>query len=108
MREKINDAILFAYYGGLLNSHQREIMRLYYDCDMSLAEIGEETGITRQGVRDVLVRSTAKLDECERKLGLVDRIKNIVARMEKTIEEGGFSEEQKKELNKLVNEIKEI
>ncbi len=108
MREKINDAILFAYYGGLLNSHQREIMRLYYDCDMSLAEIGEETGITRQGVRDVLVRSTAKLDECESKLGLVDRIKNIVARMEKTIEEGGFSEEQKKELNKLVNEIKEI
>ena len=75
---------------------------------MSLAEIGEETGITRQGVRDVLVRSTAKLDECESKLGLVDRIKNIVARMEKTIEEGGFSEEQKKELNKLVNEIKEI
>lgn len=47
MRDKINDAILFAYYGGLLNPHQREIMRLYYDCDMSLAEIGEETGITR-------------------------------------------------------------
>lgn len=108
MRDKINDAILFAYYGGLLNPHQREIMRLYYDCDMSLAEIGEETSITRQGVRDVIVRSTAKLDECENKLGLVGRIKDIVARMERTIEEGGFGEEQKAELNKLVNEIKEI
>jgi len=108
MRDKISDGILFTYYGGLLNEHQREIMRLYYDCDMSLAEISVFTRITRQGVRDVIVRSSAKLAECEEKLGFVERIRKITVSMEETVRRGDFSEEQRAELDEILNAIKEI
>ena len=108
MRDKISDGILFAYYGGLLNGHQREIMRLYYDCDMSLGEIAEVTGITRQGVRDVLVRSAAKLEECEEKLGFVERIRKITVRMEESTKCGDYNENQRAELDGILNAIKEI
>lgn len=108
MRDKIGDGLLFAYYGGLLNEHQREIMRLYCECDMSLAEISDETGITRQGVRDVIVRSTEKLKECEEKLGLVVKIKNLVASLEEIMKNSSFTESDKEKINGLLKDIEEI
>ena len=108
MKDKIYDGILYAYYGGLLNEHQHEVMRLYYDCDMSLSEISEISGITRQGVRDIIVRSLKKLSDYERKLGLVSKIKRIIVSIENFIENGNCSNEQHSALIKIVNDIKEI
>ena len=44
-------------YGGLLTGRQREILDLYYNDDLSLSEVSEECGITRQGVREALKKS---------------------------------------------------
>lgn len=100
-------SVLNDYYGGLLNDHQSEIMRLYYDFDMSLAEIADETGITRQGVREVLIRSAKRLEEYEQKLGLVEKVKGVAESLEAIIE--STDEGQHKEnLKNLLKSIKEI
>ena len=49
-------AMLFDFYGDVLTPRQKEFYDLYYNEDLSLAEIAENNGITRQGVRDVIVR----------------------------------------------------
>lgn len=65
--------MLFDFYGDLLTERQKEFFDLYYNEDLSLAEIAENAGITRQGVRDVLVRSEAILSDLEEKTGIVAR-----------------------------------
>lgn len=61
---------LIDIYGALLTDRKRDIMELYYNDDYSLAEIAENTGISRQGVRDAIKKSEAELFEFEEKLGL--------------------------------------
>ena len=62
--------LLFDFYGDLLTDRQKEFYDLYHNEDLSLAEIAENAGITRQGVRDVLVRAENTL---EAKTGIVRR-----------------------------------
>ena len=66
-------AMLFDFYGDVLTDRQKEFYDLYYNEDLSLAEIAENYGITRQGVRDVIVRAEAYLTEIEDKTGLIRR-----------------------------------
>lgn len=66
-------AMLYDFYGDLLTDRQKEFYDLYYNEDLSLAEIAENYGITRQGVRDVIVRAEAYLSEIEDKTGLIRR-----------------------------------
>lgn len=65
--------ILFDFYGDILTEKQRELFDLYYNEDLSLAEIAEHLGITRQGVRDSIVRSEEILRKFEDKLGLAEK-----------------------------------
>jgi len=58
-------------YGSLLTPRQRRTMQLYYLDDLSLGEIGQRQGVTRQAVRDSLHRSIGELRRFERHLGLV-------------------------------------
>ena len=62
---------LFDTYGGLLTEHQRELCELYYMYDLSLTEIAEQKGISKQSVSDTLAKSRALLDEYEEKLHIV-------------------------------------
>ena len=55
--------MLFDFYGELLTERQKEFFDLYYNEDLSLAEIAENAGISRQGVRDVIVRAEAAMQE---------------------------------------------
>ncbi len=71
MEESLKLAMLFDLYSGLLTIKQREIFELYHNDDLSLAEIAENLGISRQGVRDALVRSEAILNETETALGFL-------------------------------------
>ena len=64
-------SLLFDFYGETLTEKQRELFDLYYNEDLSLAEIAEHAGITRQGVRDSIKRAEHALREMEEKLGLV-------------------------------------
>ena len=66
-------AMLFDFYGDVLTDRQKEFYDLYYNEDLSLGEIAENYGITRQGVRDVIVRAEAVLTELEDKTGLSKR-----------------------------------
>ena len=65
--------LLYDYYGDLLTERQRECFELRYDQDLSLGEIGQELGISRQGVHDNLVRTEALLQNMENKTGCVRR-----------------------------------
>lgn len=66
-------AMLFDFYGDLLTDRQKEFYDLYYNEDLSLAEIAENYGISRQGVRDVIVRAEAAMTEIEDKTHLIRR-----------------------------------
>ena len=65
--------MLLDFYGELLTPKQRDTVALRYNDDLSLAEIAEEMGITRQGARDLLVRAESTLMETEEKTGIVRR-----------------------------------
>ena len=65
--------LLYDYYGDLLTDRQKECFELRYNQDLSLGEIGQELGISRQGVHDNLVRTEALLRNMELKTGCVRR-----------------------------------
>ena len=65
--------LLYDYYGDLLTDRQKECFEMRYYQDLSLGEIGEELGISRQGVHDNLIRTEALLRNMEAKTGCVGR-----------------------------------
>lgn len=65
--------LLYDYYGDLLTKRQKECFELRYNQDLSLGEIGQELGISRQGVFDNLSRTEALLKNMEEKTGCVQR-----------------------------------
>ena len=66
-------ALLLDFYGEMLTEKQREVIDLYYNQDLSLAEIAEIAHITRQGVRDSIKRGETMLFEFEERLHLAER-----------------------------------
>lgn len=66
-------SFLLDFYGSMLTEKQREVIEFYYNDDLSLAEIAENEGITRQGVRDAIKRAEAQLLEMEECLGFAKR-----------------------------------
>ena len=77
MSKNLNMSLLLDFYGEVLSEPQREAMDLFYNGDLSLSEIAEITGITRQGVRDRLVKSEQIIVGLEEKLGLAGRFGNV-------------------------------
>lgn len=65
---------LFDLYGGLLTERQREFFDLHYMRDLSLAEISEQYGVSRQSVHDTLMRAESCLESAEASLHLLERI----------------------------------
>ncbi len=77
MEKNIEVSLLFDFYGELLKPSVKSAVDLYYNDDLSLAEIAGETGITRQGVRDSIKRGELALFEFEEKLGLFKRFSEL-------------------------------
>ena len=75
-------AMLFDFYGDVLTDRQKEFYDLYYNEDLSLGEIAENYNITRQGVRDVIVRAEATLTELEDKTGIIKRFHSMRKQLE--------------------------
>lgn len=73
MAKNLDIAVLLDFYGEMLTVKQRSFLEYYYNDDLSLSEIAENEGITRQGVRDTIKRAEAQLAELEGRLGLADR-----------------------------------
>lgn len=73
MDKTVRMTMLFDFFGNLLTDKQREYFDLYYNENLSLSEIAENDGISRQGVRDTIVRAEAILESTEEKTGIMKR-----------------------------------
>ena len=81
IEERVQIAILSKYYGKLLTDRQQSIIEMYVDNNLSLAEVSEELGISRQAVKDSLDNSMQILKQTEEKLKFIQRddtIKQII------------------------------
>ena len=79
MEKSVHVSMLLEIYGKLITEKQRDIIDLYYNDNLSLSEIAEELGITRQGVHKNLVDAENKLFDYEEKLTV---LKNTLERQE--------------------------
>lgn len=77
--EKIPFIRLWDVYRGLLTPTQQEICDLYFNLDLTLSEIADEKGITRQGVSECLKTCKKQLEEYEEKLGFSSRLSRLSA-----------------------------
>ncbi|MBQ9606275.1 MAG: DNA-binding protein [Lachnospiraceae bacterium] len=78
MEKLIERGLLFDYYGGLLSEKNKRIYEAAVD-DMSLSEIADESGISRQAVSEALRRTDDKLKRYEKELGLIERAGKLEA-----------------------------
>lgn len=83
MERKAAQAFLYDFYGELLNERQQKIYEDFVFDDLSLGEIAEEEGISRQGVHDMVRRCTKTLEGYEAKLHLVQKFLDTKARVAK-------------------------
>ncbi len=73
---------LLDFYGEVLTPKQREMLNQYYNDDLSLSEIGENFGITRQGARDAIKHGETALKELEAKVGFAARYRRVQEKLE--------------------------
>ena len=76
-------SLLLDFYGDMLTDKQKDIIDLYYNDDLSLAEIAQDCDITRQGVRDCIKRGEQQLINFEEKLQLAKKFSVIQSNLEK-------------------------
>lgn len=68
---------LLDFYGDFLTVNQRQVLALYYNEDLSLSEIADNQGITRQGVRDAIKKAELQLLDMEEKLNLYRKFTSL-------------------------------
>ena len=86
----VERTMLFDFFGDLLTEKQKQYYDLHYNADLSLAEIAEQEGISRQGVWDIIRRAEATLRKAEERTGLVRRFRELqesVSALEKSVNE---------------------
>lgn len=83
MNNLLEQALLYDFYGELLTDHQKEIYEQFVLEDLSLSEIAEAAGISRQGVHDLIKRCNKILEGYEAKLHLVERFLSVKEKVEK-------------------------
>lgn len=107
MAKDLNVTILLDVYGQLLTEKQRDAVDMYYNEDLSLAEIADEIEISRQGVLASIKQGEKHLAEFEEALGVAKRFRSIsdkLAAIDKIIDKADF--EKKDEAKKLLADIK--
>ena len=77
LAKKVELAWLAAFYGGMLTEKQRRVLSMHCEEDLSLAEIADAEGISRQGVHDIIARSARRLYDMEAKLGVAARFRQM-------------------------------
>ena len=96
---------LLDFYGELLSERKRSVMDMYYNEDLSLAEISAEIGITRQGTRDIIKKTEEELFFFEEKLGLAKKLRDaslIISELENLASEQELSQPFKSKLSELI------
>ena len=85
MSKDLSIAMLYDFYGDLLTPKQAQAIDLYYNEDLSLAEIAEPLEISRQRERDAIKRREKTLLTMEERLGLVNRFMDLEEKMQEAI-----------------------
>lgn len=102
-------ACLLDFYGEVLSERKQSVLSLYYNEDLSLAEIAEEIGISRQGVRDLIKKAEEELLFLEEKLGLEKKLNEALSQSDKIfklIEKENASDALVTEMQALVQILK--
>ena len=106
MERFVEQTLLYDFYGELLTEHQQNVYEDVVLNDYSLSEVAQDQGISRQGVHDLVKRSTRILEEYEEKLHLVEK---CVAVREKVHEIHGLTQHyEEKDLNQVMNRIETL
>ena len=79
-------SFLLDFYGEILSERRRTVLEYYYNDDLSLSEIAQDIGISRQGVRDLIKKAEEELHFYEEKLGLAERFRNTQQCAERLLE----------------------
>ncbi len=109
LEKKVWLGYLLGHYGGLLTNRQRELMALHEDDDLSLSEIAQQEGISRQGVHDALRRAQQQLEQWEEQLGLAGRtLSSLDALNRLEIEIGALPENRQAVLMREVQALRQI
>ncbi len=118
VEKNVQVSLLFAFYKNMLTERQIECVDLYYNEDLSLSEISEHLDITRQGVRDNIMRAEKSMRDMESRLGLVkkflgikqrlERIDDIIREIEKSPNVRFLSDDIKHKINEILITIGEI
>lgn len=112
MIDKITEAsLLYDFYGQLLTKRKQQVMELYHEENLSLAEIAEEFGISRAAVHDSLKSAEKALAEYEKKLGLVEKFMDTgraIARIDDMIDSLAERYADNSELVMHLEEIKSV
>ena len=104
MEKIVQQGILYDFYGDLLTDHQREIYEDAVYNDMSLSELADNYGISRQGVRDLIKKAEDELLFLEEKLGLAKKMRALRSHADNMVNIANTEEIP----HSLRNEIKEI
>ena len=103
--EIVNLSVLYDFYGELLNDRKKQIFEDYYLNDLSLSEIAEGLKISRQGVHDIVKRTSRELIDYETKLSLVkkfgevkQKVSDIKAYCDEVARSGNLAKIQKIEM----------
>ena len=100
----LKKAYLLDVYGDVLSNRKQEVLDMYYNEDLSLAEIAEQIGISRQGVRDMIKKGEEELLFLEEKLHLAERLTKLRDHSEALLDMA-----RKADLpQSIINEINEI
>ena len=101
--------LLLDFYGETLSERKRTVMNLYYNEDYSLAEIADEIGISRQGVRELIKKAETELSELEIKLGLAEKfakLQSLAKSVEVRLDGADIPSELKDAITKLIDAAK--
>ena len=85
LSRKVDLAFLSAFYGGLLTDKQRQVLSLHCEEELSLGEIAEEVGISRQAVHETIARAAARLNGMEASLGVAARFRRMEAGLQSAL-----------------------
>ncbi len=102
LEEVVELSLLYDFYGELLSDNAKRVFEGYVLEDMSLSELSEETGISRQGIYDTVSRSVNKLRTYEDKLKLVEKFENMKREVDEIKTLAEESRKGKDETEKIV------
>lgn len=102
MERFVEQSLLYDFYGELLTEHQKAIYEDYVLNNLSFSEIAQEKNISRQGVHDLIKRTTKILEEYEEKLHLIEKFNQI-----KVLVNEINSKTEEKEIKEISNHILE-